>query len=68
MSLHPSLKEILVCPQCRGELEERDNDGDNGLLCASCELLFPFDSKGGFPIMLVEEATKIDAKNGGDAA
>lgn len=55
MALHSLLKELLVCPQCRGEIEERDN----GLLCASCGLLFPIDKQGDFPVMLVEEATKV---------
>lgn len=64
MAIHPLLKEMLVCPQCRGDIEERDN----GLLCASCDLLFPFDKKGEFPVMLVEEATRVESQNAGETA
>jgi uncharacterized protein len=50
--LDPFLKEILICPQCRGALEERE--AESKLFCAHCELLFPV--KGGLPNMLLEEA------------
>ena len=53
MPLDSALKELLVCPQCRGELEERQD----GLLCARDGLLFPI--RDGLPVMLLEEATKI---------
>jgi uncharacterized protein YbaR (Trm112 family) len=68
MPLDATLKELLVCPQCHGELEERDN----GLLCAREGLLFPM--RDGLPVMLLEEATKISAPDAapdaapGDAA
>lgn len=55
MPLDATLKELLVCPQCRGELEERRD----GLLCAREGLLFPM--RDGLPVMLLEEATKISA-------
>jgi hypothetical protein len=54
MLLHPLLKELLVCPQSRGELEERAD----GLFCAQSGLLYPI--RDGIPVMLVEEATKVD--------
>ena len=70
MTLHPALKELLVCPQDRAELEECED----GLFCASCGLLYPI--RDGIPIMLIEEATKItvedsapqNAENGGETA
>lgn len=63
MSLHPALKELLVCPQDRAELEERND----GLFCASCGLLYPI--RDGIPVMLVEEATQLDnAKSSGESS
>ena len=56
MSLHPLLKELLVCPQSGGELEERAD----GLFCAESGLLYPV--RDGIPVMLVEEATKITSE------
>ena len=53
MPIHSALKELLICPQCHGELQEQDG----GLLCARDGLLFPIRD---FPVMLVEEATKIE--------
>lgn len=55
MPLDSALKELLVCPQCRGTLEERPD----GLLCAREDLLFPI--RDGLPVMLLEEATKVSA-------
>lgn len=62
MPLDATLKELLVCPQCRGELEERRD----GLLCAREGLLFPM--RDGLPVMLLEEATKISALDVAQAA
>lgn len=62
MPLDATLKELLVCPQCRGELEERRD----GLLCLREGLLFPM--RDGLPVMLLEEATKISAPDVGQAA
>jgi uncharacterized protein YbaR (Trm112 family) len=45
------LKEILVCPSCRGDLREEDPD----LICTQCGLRYPV--RDGIPIMLIEEAT-----------
>lgn len=62
MPLDATLKELLVCPQCRGGLEERED----GLLCAREGLLFPM--RDGLPVMLLEEATKISALDVAQAA
>ncbi|MGA1842129.1 MAG: Trm112 family protein [bacterium] len=56
MSIDQKLLEILACPKCRGDLvltEEED-----GLVCKSCKLLYPI--KDDIPIMLIDEAVKID--------
>jgi uncharacterized protein YbaR (Trm112 family) len=56
MSIDQKLLEILACPKCKGDLvltEEED-----GLVCESCKLLYPI--KDDIPIMLIDEAIKID--------
>jgi uncharacterized protein YbaR (Trm112 family) len=52
--LDPLLKEILVCPNCRGELEELE--AESKLRCQSCGLLYPV--RDGIPVMLIDEAEK----------
>jgi len=49
------LLDILACPQCKGAV--RLNETEDGLLCATCGLLF--EIRDGIPIMLIEEAKKI---------
>ncbi|MDP8959510.1 MAG: Trm112 family protein [Actinomycetota bacterium] len=44
--------EILVCPACHGELEEREQD--QVLVCLRCGLHYPI--RDGIPVMLIEEA------------
>ncbi len=52
--LDPLLKEILVCPNCRGELEELE--AESKLRCQSCGLVYPVNN--GIPVMLIDEAEK----------
>ena len=44
------LLEILVCPICKGPLEERGKE----LVCKPCRLAYPV--KDGIPVMLQDEA------------
>lgn len=53
--INEELLKILVCPQCKGELEH-DKDS-NRLLCHECNLAYPI--KDDIPVMLVEEAEEI---------
>jgi uncharacterized protein YbaR (Trm112 family) len=56
MALDKRLLEILVCPQCKGEL---DYDREKSkLICKACKLAYPI--KDDIPVMLVEEAERID--------
>ncbi|HOJ51950.1 MAG TPA: Trm112 family protein [Syntrophales bacterium] len=55
MALSKELLEILVCPQCKGEVELTEK-GD-GLICRRCRLFY--EIKDDIPIMLVEEAKPI---------
>jgi len=55
-SVDPKLLEILVCPLTKGQLEydaERQE-----LISRSARLAYPI--RDGIPIMLVEEARKLD--------
>ncbi|MBN1505136.1 MAG: Trm112 family protein [Candidatus Eisenbacteria bacterium] len=53
--LSEELLRILVCPQCKGELEyDRKNEK---LICRPCGL--KYDIRDNIPIMLVDEAEKL---------
>lgn len=56
MVLSPGLREILVCPRCKGELAATA-DG-RWLTCRPCRLKYPI--REGIPVMLVEEAEPAD--------
>jgi len=56
MAIDQKLLEILACPKCKGDLiltEKQD-----GLICNACKLLYPI--KDDIPIMLIDEAIKLD--------
>ncbi|WP_369130566.1 Trm112 family protein [Desulforhopalus vacuolatus] len=52
--LKQELLDILACPQCRGPVKEKEG----GLICEKCHLLY--EIKDDIPIMLVDEAKKLD--------
>ncbi len=55
MTLSEQLLAILVCPQCKGEL---DNQADRDrLVCHKCRLAYPI--RDDIPIMLIDEAKPI---------
>ncbi|RMG91608.1 MAG: Trm112 family protein [Candidatus Dadabacteria bacterium] len=56
MALPQDLLDILVCPQCKGELEYRE--GENALLCHACKLRYRVEDD--IPIMLIDEATPLE--------
>ena len=51
----PQLLEILVCPQCKGELEYRQQEAE--LVCNKCRLRY--EIRDGIPIMLIDEAKPL---------
>lgn len=53
--LDEKLLEILVCPECKGELEHRTDPEE--LVCASCALVF--EVRDGIPVMLIDEARPL---------
>ncbi|MBT3221173.1 MAG: Trm112 family protein [Proteobacteria bacterium] len=50
--LDPKLRQLLVCPLCRGELE----DHEQGLRCGTDKLIFPI--RDGVPYMVRELAIR----------
>lgn len=67
------LIEMLVCPVCKGPLEDRRRTAEEAtaralpareLVCAADRLAFPV--RDGIPVMLATEARPVDAD--GDAA
>lgn len=57
MPLAPELLDVLVCPQCKGDLIYRSEPVES-LACASCRLVFAVEDD--IPIMLLDEATPLD--------
>ena len=55
MSLAPELLDILVCPQCKGELEYRPDE--SVLVCQVCKLAYPVEDD--IPVMLIDEARPL---------
>lgn len=56
-SMEPWLREILRCPQCKGELA--DSPLGNELTCGVCQLAFPVEN--GVPVLLLELAHPTQA-------
>ena len=54
--LKKELLDILVCPNCKGELEYFEDKSK--LDCHSCKLSYRIDDD--IPVMLVDEATPIE--------
>ena len=54
--LSKELLDILVCPQCKGDLEY--DSANARLICHACRLRYPVQDD--IPIMLIEEAERID--------
>ncbi len=53
MTVPQDLLDILVCPQCKGELEYRAEPNEE-LVCAACRLIYAVEDN--IPIMLIDEA------------
>lgn len=54
--LDQELLEILVCPQCKGELEYRRDPEE--LVCPACALRY--EVRDDIPIMLIDEARPLE--------
>ena len=56
MKLAQEFLAILVCPQCKGELQSMDEE--RYLVCRSCRLKYPVIDR--IPLMLIVEAKPLD--------
>jgi uncharacterized protein len=54
MALDQDLLDILICPDCREDVEYKERR--KVIVCTGCGLQYPV--RDGIPIMLVEEAKK----------
>ena len=59
MALSKELLDILVCPQCKGEIFL--NEEQNGLICNQCSLMY--EIREDIPIMLIEEAVPLNKED-----
>ena len=55
MSLAPQLKDLLVCPLCKGKVEIREDDQE--IWCRADGLAFPI--RDNIPVMLADEARTL---------
>ena len=55
MSLAPQLKNLLVCPLCKGKVEIREHDKE--IWCRADGLAFPI--RDDIPVMLADEARTL---------
>jgi len=56
MNLDPALLEIIVCPDCHGDLAVDDAAAE--LVCTACGLAYPV--RDDIPVLLVDEARRPD--------
>ena len=54
MGLDPELLQILICPDCRADVEYKERR--QLIICTGCGLQYPV--RDGIPVMLVDEATR----------
>lgn len=57
MPVSPDLLDLLVCPQCKGDLEYRTEPAES-LVCHACRLVYAVEDD--IPIMLIDEAKPLD--------
>ncbi|GAB3088943.1 Trm112 family protein [Nocardioides zeae] len=58
-SIDPTLRRIIVCPNCRGELADGPAGGSADgaeLVCTDCGYGYPV--RDGIPVLLVDEARR----------
>ena len=54
--LNKDLLDILACPKCKGPITLTKSE--DGLICDACRLCF--EIRDGIPVMLIDEAKKLD--------
>ena len=63
MPIDQELLDILACPKCKGDLALTKSQ--DGLVCNACALKYHI--KDDIPIMLIDEAEKIEVKKAAPA-
>ena len=56
MNLDPELLAIIVCPECRSDLEAQESPQGEELACTGCGLAYPV--RDDIPVLLVDEARR----------
>jgi uncharacterized protein YbaR (Trm112 family) len=56
MTISKELLEILVCPECKGEIYLTEKQ--DGLVCEACRLIYPIVDD--IPVMLKDEAHPLE--------
>lgn len=51
-----ALMELIVCPDCHGDLTLSETSAGAELTCGGCGLVYPV--RDGIPVLLVDEARK----------
>ena len=62
MRISPDTLKILVCPQCKGEIEPHDNEEVEEVVCHTCMLVYPTYKE--IPIMLLDRAHTLTPTDG----
>ncbi len=57
MALSKELKDLLVCPKCKGKLEFHEEKGE--IHCGACRLVYAI--RDDIPILLLDEARPLTA-------
>lgn len=60
MPVDPTLIDLLVCPDCHGEIEYKERR--QVIICTACGLRYPV--RDNIPVMLVEEAERPEGAGG----
>lgn len=58
--LPASIRALLVCPRCHGELQDAIAAAAPGLECAACGLRYPIE--GGIPVLLAERGLPLGGR------
>jgi uncharacterized protein YbaR (Trm112 family) len=56
LNLDPELLAIIVCPNCRGDLDPVATAGGGELVCQGCGYAYPV--RDDIPVLLVDEARR----------
>ena len=56
MNIDQGLLDIIVCPDCHGDLKAQESAEAEELVCTACGLAYPV--RDDIPVLLVDEARK----------